>query len=644
MNTFVQLKENTQSRTAANKVADRDHTGRAPFQSVADRGETVFQSELDERLNESSRVESQTQLKQMLNQSPRVVAQAQMAHTLSADTIGLQQNLKTNENRTGLPDALKSGIENLSGLAMDDVKVEYNSGEPAHYQALAITQGKNIHIGPGQERYLPHEAWHAVQQKQGRVQATMQMGGLAVNDDEGLEQEADVMGAHALQLAAQSQSPPAGEKFGTGTCEPVQGEAVEAARSVSRVRVPALPRSETIVQRVKIRNKGINGLTHLVALTTEGHIYNEDWLNNEREEVHHGDLLQVDLDNAFYSRRGINQEANVERDKGGPQNHLWVEATSLNDHELPPDRFVREEMLMDPVMIHVPRPRQVLDGAIDGMARVLLALMTEKIVEPEQCEKLLQNVVGVKNKLHISSAPVAIDLETIGVELEENLSGIEQLKLLESNEQTGLELREAAQSLRFAFGQYKKPKRQIPTGEKIDREALERLGIIGIDLGGTGLKSDRLDVNVNDEINDKNFLVLGDAMDLQSTFARDCVDDVIAELLPLVDMEASHSVEARIQVIGRVLAGVNYICPNGSAKIKFNDNSEPGRVYEPQLLELAAQYGFKLERQAARPNVTMADLMRGMKLLESKASGAKPSVPVPQKPPEALYRWFTFER
>ena len=82
------------------------------------------------------------------------------------------------------------------------------------------------------------------------------------------------------------------------------------------------------------------------------------------------------------------------------------------------------------VMIHVPRPREGLDGAIDGMAKLLRALMTEKIVvEPEQCERLLQNVVGVKNKLHISSAPVAIDLETIGVELEKVLFSIEQLKL-----------------------------------------------------------------------------------------------------------------------------------------------------------------------------------------------------------------------
>jgi hypothetical protein len=105
------------------------------------------------------------------------------------------------ENKTGMPDNLKAGVENLSGLAMDDVKVHYNSSQPAQLNALAYAQGTDIHIAPGQEKHLPHEAWHVAQQKQGRVQPTMQMKeGVPVNDDAGLEHEADVMGAKAVQL------------------------------------------------------------------------------------------------------------------------------------------------------------------------------------------------------------------------------------------------------------------------------------------------------------------------------------------------------------------------------------------------------------------------------------------------------------
>lgn len=109
------------------------------------------------------------------------------------------------ENKTGMPDNLKSGIENLSGMSMDHVKVHYNSSQPAQLNALAYAQGSDIHIGPGQEKHLPHEAWHVVQQAQGRVQATTQMKGtVPVNDDPGLEHEADVMGEKALNSGGQS--------------------------------------------------------------------------------------------------------------------------------------------------------------------------------------------------------------------------------------------------------------------------------------------------------------------------------------------------------------------------------------------------------------------------------------------------------
>jgi hypothetical protein len=103
--------------------------------------------------------------------------------------------LANRRNRTGLPDRLKSGIEAMSGLSLDDVKVHYGSARPARIGAHAYTQGSDIHVAPGQERHLPHEAWHVVQQKQGRVRATRQLKGVDVSDDAGLEREADTMGA-----------------------------------------------------------------------------------------------------------------------------------------------------------------------------------------------------------------------------------------------------------------------------------------------------------------------------------------------------------------------------------------------------------------------------------------------------------------
>ena len=100
----------------------------------------------------------------------------------------------------GLPQNLKSGIENLSGMSMEAVKVHYNSTKPAQLNAMSYAEGTNIHIAPGQEKHLPHEAWHVVQQKQGRVQPTAQISSIQIIDDEtGLEKEADVMAGKAIK-------------------------------------------------------------------------------------------------------------------------------------------------------------------------------------------------------------------------------------------------------------------------------------------------------------------------------------------------------------------------------------------------------------------------------------------------------------
>lgn len=113
-------------------------------------------------------------------------------------------------DRGGLPAGLKRGVEALSGIAMDDVRVHRHSAKPRAIGALAFAQGTDIHLAPGEERHLPHEAWHVVQQKQGRVKATRQLkAGVPVNDDAGLEVEADAMGARAAAFDASAPAPTA---------------------------------------------------------------------------------------------------------------------------------------------------------------------------------------------------------------------------------------------------------------------------------------------------------------------------------------------------------------------------------------------------------------------------------------------------
>ncbi|AOY81057.1 DUF4157 domain-containing protein [Moorena producens JHB] len=125
------------------------------------------------------------------------------AQPLTGDAVtyghGTWATRRQKENKTGLPDRLKAGIENLSGYSMDDVRVHYNSEKPAQLQAQAYAQGTEIHVGPGQEKHLPHEAWHVVQQKQGRVRGGLVELGETINGDLGLEQEAEVMGKRAWE-------------------------------------------------------------------------------------------------------------------------------------------------------------------------------------------------------------------------------------------------------------------------------------------------------------------------------------------------------------------------------------------------------------------------------------------------------------
>ncbi len=110
-----------------------------------------------------------------------------------------QEKERKAENKTGLPDSLKEGIESLSGYDLSGVRVNYNSPKPAQLNAHAYTQGQAIEVAPGQERHLPHEAWHVVQQMQGRVKPTKQLKGkVNINDDAVLEKEADVMGLKAV--------------------------------------------------------------------------------------------------------------------------------------------------------------------------------------------------------------------------------------------------------------------------------------------------------------------------------------------------------------------------------------------------------------------------------------------------------------
>lgn len=229
-----------QARHSQHGIDDKFYT--SSTQSILDnRPGTMAQRKLIETIRSSPAMITQRGLVESFHNSPHMIVQRKLHRSMQSSSLQMQvtpeekslqgefeavQRIKDEEpsqgkfasespaqleqqtvekpNNTGLPDNLKTGIESLSGISMDAVRVHYNSSQPAQLNALAYAQGTDIHVAPGQEQHLPHEAWHVVQQAQGRVQPTMQMKeGVPINDDKGLEHEADVMGARALSGALQ---------------------------------------------------------------------------------------------------------------------------------------------------------------------------------------------------------------------------------------------------------------------------------------------------------------------------------------------------------------------------------------------------------------------------------------------------------
>lgn len=201
MNSHADKTQENKNQSVANGFAQMEESSESAFQFEDNRPTAIAQRKAQEAANNSSKISQLRAFQEMANNSPQVKQTIQLQDIIDSPSSEEQQSVKEKENNTGLPNNLKEGVESLSGHSMDDVKVHYNSDKPAQLQAHAYAQGSEIHLGSGQEKHLPHEAWHVIQQKQGRVKPTMQMkGGVNVNDDAGLENEADVMGGKAMQF------------------------------------------------------------------------------------------------------------------------------------------------------------------------------------------------------------------------------------------------------------------------------------------------------------------------------------------------------------------------------------------------------------------------------------------------------------
>ncbi|WP_051313184.1 DUF4157 domain-containing protein [Sporocytophaga myxococcoides] len=115
---------------------------------------------------------------------------------------------QSNTSSSGkMPQVVQKKMESSFGQDFSDVNIHTNSSQSKALNAHAFTQGNDIHFAPGKyspesqsgQELLGHELTHVVQQREGRVQPTVQKKGANINDDKGLEKEADEMGERSAK-------------------------------------------------------------------------------------------------------------------------------------------------------------------------------------------------------------------------------------------------------------------------------------------------------------------------------------------------------------------------------------------------------------------------------------------------------------
>ncbi|HSI77828.1 MAG TPA: DUF4157 domain-containing protein [Lunatimonas sp.] len=127
-----------------------------------------------------------------------------------------------------LPGELQANLETSFRQDFSDVNIHTSSQAAQHLNALAYTQGEGIHFAPGEfnphsesgRNLIGHEFTHIVQQRSGVVQPNAVLGkGLPLNDNQGLENEANSLGRKAVQgeVVEKYRSPSLGIRSGLRT-------------------------------------------------------------------------------------------------------------------------------------------------------------------------------------------------------------------------------------------------------------------------------------------------------------------------------------------------------------------------------------------------------------------------------------------
>jgi|GEM_PF-3748913 len=153
MKTQVDKTHENKSQLVSNGETQVKRDGQSTSHFSDNRPEAIAQRKLQEMANSSPEIVQMRKLlelgnnspqvsqlrafQEMANNSPQVKQMAQLYAMANNHSAQQHQPIQKKENKTSLPDNLKTGVENLSGISLDDVKVHRNSDKPAQLQAHA---------------------------------------------------------------------------------------------------------------------------------------------------------------------------------------------------------------------------------------------------------------------------------------------------------------------------------------------------------------------------------------------------------------------------------------------------------------------------------------------------------------------------
>jgi len=121
---------------------------------------------------------------------------------------GAEDSFTPPTQQKALPNPLQSNLETSLGQDFSNVGIHTNSQKAVQMNARAFTQGENVHFAPGEfnpnssegKNLIGHEFTHVAQQRAGVVKPTKVLQkGVAINDNQALEREADTFGSKAVK-------------------------------------------------------------------------------------------------------------------------------------------------------------------------------------------------------------------------------------------------------------------------------------------------------------------------------------------------------------------------------------------------------------------------------------------------------------